>query len=210
MGLFSLLFFLFCSGIEAGISIMPKAGCNISFIADDPDAPSSISQKPNIGLIGGLGLELDSGILAVEADVFYSQAGEKYEYSISYLGTECQCTEKYKYDYLVFPVLLKMIIRESAGAFFLGAGASLGMLLSAEDEATISVSGVSATTALDIKEYQKSTDIGLVAAAGIELSHFILEGRYTYGLTDINNIPGGTVKSKNNIISVLAGYRFGL
>ena len=77
------------------------------------------------------------------------------------------------------------------------AGPSLGILASAkmEDE--------------DIKDYVKSTDFGIAGGVGftydIETVKILLEGRYTLGLTSIDD-SGEDADVKNGNFAVMAGF----
>ena len=51
-------------------------------------------------------------------------------------------------------------------------------------------------------------DLGLVAGAGLEFGRFVIDGRYTWGLSNINKDESEDVKIKNRVFAVMAGIRF--
>jgi len=53
----------------------------------------------------------------------------------------------------------------------------------------------------------KSFDLGWVIGAGVEQHAWSLDGRYTLGLMNVNNVPTG-VEYKNRSLSLNVGYRF--
>ncbi|MBN1639448.1 MAG: hypothetical protein JW866_10800, partial [Ignavibacteriales bacterium] len=67
---------------------------------------------------------------------------------------------------------------------------------------------------VDIDDMIKSTDFGLLFGAGIDINIgsvvITLDGRYNFGLTDLNNnlVPGYTFKT--NAIQILAGVGFAI
>ena len=62
--------------------------------------------------------------------------------------------------------------------------------------------------AMDIKSQLNNTDMGLVVGAGVSLSRFLAEGRYTYGLTDLNKVKDPSGANHNRVLSVLVGLVF--
>jgi hypothetical protein len=53
----------------------------------------------------------------------------------------------------------------------------------------------------------KSFDLGWLIGAGVEQHAWSLDGRYTFGLLNVNNVPTG-VEYKNRSFSINVGYRF--
>jgi hypothetical protein len=63
---------------------------------------------------------------------------------------------------------------------------------------------------LDVKDRYESLDVGILAGGGIEISRFLLEGRYTWGLTNllVNNSNAFSSDAKSRTFALLAGLRF--
>jgi hypothetical protein len=55
----------------------------------------------------------------------------------------------------------------------------------------------------------KASNFGFVIGAGLEAGHLTLDGRYMWGLSNINADPlSPDVKVKNRVFSIRAGFRF--
>lgn len=61
----------------------------------------------------------------------------------------------------------------------------------------------------DVKSNYESTDLGVIAGAGLELSRLLVEARYNWGLRNIAKASGGAQTDlKSRSFAVLAGIRF--
>jgi hypothetical protein len=60
----------------------------------------------------------------------------------------------------------------------------------------------------DFKDQVESVDYGVVVGAGWEGARFLLDGRYTWGLSVLSNDPNDVDQARHRVISVLAGVRF--
>jgi hypothetical protein len=61
---------------------------------------------------------------------------------------------------------------------------------------------------IDLDEPFEGLDIGIMAGAGVEITRFIIEGRYTWGLRRINKTLTDTSDIKTRSFAVLFGVRF--
>lgn len=62
---------------------------------------------------------------------------------------------------------------------------------------------------LNVKDNYQSTDLGVIAGGGIEISRFILEARYNWGLRNVlkaNSGPATDLKTRS--FAVMVGFRF--
>ena len=85
--------------------------------------------------------------------------------------------------------------------FYLFVGPTVGVKLKAE----LTAVGLSQ----DIGPIAEDFDVAVAVGAGVDVSHLVLEARYTYGLTDL--IPGVEVfniQVRNRAFTVMAGMRF--
>jgi hypothetical protein len=48
----------------------------------------------------------------------------------------------------------------------------------------------------------------VVAGAGVNFGRFTLDGRYTWGLTNLNSLRDDEMKIRNRVFSIMAGVRF--
>jgi len=111
-------------------------------------------------------------------------------------------------NYIEIPVLLKVNMpTEGKIKPFLAVGPGLGILLSSKQTDGEEV---------DVKDYTKSTNFGIIAGAGVayqmEGGSLSLEARYEIGLSTIaKNAEGddaATADIKTSDISILVGYGF--
>jgi hypothetical protein len=109
-----------------------------------------------------------------------------------------------KLDSLVTPILVRYKLRSSGGGLVLFGGPSLGFNLSAK--AVSKSSG--RTTTDDIGDDIESFDYGVVFGAGWEAGRFTIDGRYTWGLSEIGKDEGDPEKTTHRVIGILAGIRF--
>ena len=58
----------------------------------------------------------------------------------------------------------------------------------------------------DITDDVKSSDFGVVGGAAYHRGRLVIEGRYTFGFTDLDEDADVTVKNRS--LSILAGWRF--
>ena len=130
-----------------------------------------------------------NGTVGVMADVLYAKKGGK-------IGSAV--LNNY---YLEIPILLRVNIgsaNKNSGAIIYGLGGpAFDILLKSQ------LNGV------DVKSSYESLDMGILVGAGVEVSRFLVEGRYNIGVKNIakaNSAASTDVKSKS--FAVLAGLRF--
>ena len=175
-------------GVKAGLSLA-------TFRGSDADI-GTVSPGYRTGLaVGGyVNFELASQ-LKLQPEIYYAMKGGKYSN-----GGE---TLTMKFDYLEIPVLVRFSPETSGKVtpvFF--AGPTVGFKLSAKAKAETSA-GTEETTVDNLK----GTDIGLAFGAGLEVSEFTFDARYTLGLTKIDD--GATASNvKNGAFMFLVGYAF--
>jgi hypothetical protein len=192
----------FSVGFSGGVVLS-----NVGFM---PEVP----QDMHTGLTGGFTLRYTSekyfnSICAVVAEVNYAQVGWKE--SILTMEDEpvinavTGLAEEYQRDmtYVQIPVLARMGWgRERRGVqFFVQAGPQVGFFLNEKTKMNFpwdsrtpkyedGTGRTSSVVAQDTMSVQRKVDYGIAGGLGLELSlknvgHFLLEGRYYYGLGDI-------------------------
>lgn len=145
--------------------------------------------KSRTGFAVGVALDLRSGLIGLQPEVLYVQKG------VAFDGTPSSASDAPRLGYIDVPILLKITIPTPAIQPMFYAGPSVNFRLSC------SFNGV------DCKSATKSTDYGVVLGAGVRFGGsrgFTVEGRYTWGLKDINN-PGAGVKNETRTFLILAG-----
>ena len=172
-------------------------------------------------VVGGLGEIRIADFLYVQVEPRYIQKGAKQVNHFVFTSNAGIGTEEdnlLKLGYLEVPALLKARFGDGNLKPFVFAGPNIGFLLSASVESD----GYSAhhqqlfTHIVDIKNQYKSLDIALDLGAGAEYQvspavSFLLDARYSYGLSDLNNVGGSfdpTMKSYG--IGIVLGALFSL
>ena len=135
----------------------------------------------------------------IQPEALYMMKGTKFEF----LDEEI----KFKCNYIEFAIPFGYAFPlEGAVSPVFFVGPAMGILMSAK----LTYEGESE----NVKEFLKSTDIGLLFGAGVDIKtgekgKFMLGGRYTLGLTNINDDPADPdFKMKNGVFSIFAGFAF--
>lgn len=184
---------LFAEGMTFGV----KAGLNMANITGDLKDTSM-----KIGMAGGAFLTYNiTEMFAVQPEVLFTMKGAK--------GKDPDGAEgKWNINYIEIPVLLKVNLpTEGKIDPFLAVGPGIGILMSSKQSDGESV---------DVKDYTKSTNFGIIAGAGVgyqmEKATLSLEARYEIGLATIaKNAEGDDTEVpsyKTSDISILVGYGF--
>lgn len=165
---------------QAPIRIGIKGG--LSFATYDNAAPNLDSKT---GFTAGASLPIRvASIFDIQPEALFVQKG----------------TEGQNVRFFEVPLFLRLNIPVAAVRPFALAGPSVGFRLSCD------FGGVSDCDALGIEK----RDYGVALGGGIRLGSrmgFTLEGRYTWGLKDINNLTAG-VDVKTRTFLLLAGIEF--
>jgi len=196
-GVLVLLFVLFgVSGAMAQeLSWGLKGGINLATLSSDETPSPDLNYR--IGLVAGgfftwpLGARFD-----IQPEALFSQQGA----SASALGVDA----KIKIDYLVVPILMRYKTATSGNSVVFFAGPSLGVKLNAE--ATAESGGQ--TIKEDIDNDIETLDVGVVFGGGLEFGRCTIDGRFTWGFSNINADVNEPAKTRSRVISILGGIRF--
>lgn len=102
--------------------------------------------------------------------------------------------------YLEIPILLRLNA---------GARNRSGVTAYAIGGPAIDINLKAAQGNLDVKSNYQSTDLGIIAGGGIEITRFILEARYNWGLRNVLKANNGPVTDlKTRSFAIMAGFRF--
>ena len=231
------MLFATCATLQAQIgshrndlSVGVNGGYVMNSVGFDPKVP----QKQAGGITGGLSVryvceKYFSTICSILAEVNYAQLGWKQKI----LTTENQpvvnpatgLAEEYQrtINYVQIPVFAHLAWgKEKKGVqFFFQAGPQLGIFLNESTKANYPLDAPATDlrsntiTAQETMPVEKKIDYGIAAGLGIELSlpkvgHFLLEGRYYYGLANIygNSKRDYFGKSNNGTVNVKLSYLF--
>ena len=161
-------------------SIGLKAGLNVSNLKN-----SGYDMGSKLGFNGGLLAHIHlAPSLALQPEVVYSSQGAKYTVS----GSEHQLS----LNYINIPVQLQYMF---SNGFRLQTGPQVGFLAGVKDKIGNSETGY--FTSQDFKTVDFSWSAGLSYLSGSGLG---VDGRYNFGISDINNTGGNEIK--NNVFQL--------
>jgi len=214
------------------LSVGPTAGWNITNIKFTP----KVEQKGLGGFSGGVALRYTvekyfSTICSIQLELNYAQMGWKEDIkdinNNPVINATTGAAENYSrtINYIQVPFLAHLAWgKEKKGLnFFVNAGPQLGAYISESTKSNFdfdkrnTADRVSSVVAQDTMKVEKKFDYGIAAGLGVEYSipkvgHFLLEGRYYYGL---GNIYGDSKRdyfasSNYQTISIRLTYLFDL
>ena len=185
------------SAQEQPAAVGVKAGMNFANLNFEGDG-ATVNLDQRKGFVGGLFVVWPAtGRVALQTEALYSQKGAQME--------EDGASGKIKLDYVDVPVLARFSSPVSGGtSFHVFAGPSFNFRVSAKAESSFEDEEENEDIDDDVERF----DLGLVAGAGLEFGRFVLDGRYTWGLSNINKDEADDVKIKNHVFAVMAGIRF--
>lgn len=178
-------------GVKGGVNL-----ANLEFEAEGVD----VNFERRTGFVGGLFVVWPlGGQVGLQTEALYSQRGAEIE------DPDVDATGKVKLDYLEVPVLLRLSTPASSGtSFHVFAGPSLGFRVRARGEGTVG----NFTETEDLSDEIEKFDLGLSIGAGADFNRLIVDGRYTWGLSNLNKDDSDNVEVKNRTFSVMLGIRF--
>ena len=214
------------------LSVGPTAGWNITNIKFTP----KVEQKGLGGFSGGVALRYTvekyfSTICSIQLELNYAQMGWKEDIkdinNSPVINATTGAAENYSrtINYIQVPFLAHLAWgREKKGLnFFVNAGPQLGAYISESTKSNFdfdkrnTADRVSSVVAQDTMKVENKFDYGIAAGLGVEytipkVGHFLLEGRYYYGL---GNIYGDSKRdyfasSNYQTISIRLTYLFDL
>lgn len=214
-------------------------GANAGYVLSNVDFVPKVTQSYHGGMTAGISMRYTcekyfSTICSVAAEVNYAQIGWKekiqntQDMPVLVTGTNTPMAYQRNINYVQVPVMAHLAWgKENKGLNgFVNLGPQFGAYLSDSYDANFDIYDKNAynlaeracqAIAQDTMKIENSFDYGIVAGAGIEyshpkLGHFLLEGRYYYGL---GNIYGNTKRDyfgRSNFgnIVIKATYLFDL
>ncbi len=209
LSLFAMIFSLsaFAQESDRVWSIGPEVGVNFSKLgrdADDSDYKAGL-------LAGGFVTYSIRNTYGFTVKVLYSQKGAAY--SDEFLGEDIDF--KTRLNYIEIPVLARVFFNREGTIrpnVFLGPtfGFMTGAQIKVDDEDYENYEDVFDVN--DYKDVYNTFDLGLAAGLGLNIKvgdemYFIIDARYTYGLSDI--AKGGS-ETNNQAVAVSAGLSFGI
>jgi len=176
------------------LSIQPKVGLNIANLSDLDNT------DPRLGVVVGAELEYQfTDLLSLSAGALYSMQGCKSDNGISLFGIDVNTKSTTKTDYLNIPILLNVYVTKGLAVKL---GLQPGMNLSAKSKYEGSVAGYGGESEGDIDV--QSFDLSLPIGVSYEISNFVIDGRYNFGLSKV--FEGAD--PKHSVFQITLGYKF--
>ena len=191
---------------QAGVSYGFKGGVSLSHVNADLFDTDNRS-----GFVGGAYGSFDlSPSFAVQPELLYVRKGAKLFSTTVTLGgiTFGSVGSTLDVDYLEVPVLLRLSLVPAGPVDLRLLGGPVASFKVDEKISTTGLIGVSLGT-----DQAKSTDFGLALGGAAAIRNgglkVVAEGRYTFGLSDVSDLPfGGEIK--NSAIYAMLGLEFAL
>jgi len=175
---------------HAQTSFGVKAGLNLANLSID-EADDTFEPENRTGFVAGVFVTVrGGGIFAFQPEVLISSQGAKFSDAVN-SGTA-------KIDYLQVPLLARLGPSNVA----LVVGPSIGFRINAK----LSGDGITVDNE-DFSDQIERMDVGLVAGVTGDIGRLVLDGRYTWGLTNIEK-EETAASTKNRVISLTVGLRF--
>lgn len=177
------------AGVLAGVNFATTD------VSGDSDVDSDVFDR-RTGLVVGLFANIPlSDSFSLQPEVLYSQKGAKVE--------EDPGTFTLEVDYLDIPVLARVTAGGQTG-LVLFAGPSFGFKMRARAKGEFE----GETEEEDVSDEVETLDIGLIAGVGFQGARFLIDGRYQWGLSNINKVESDPAEVKNRVISIVVGWQF--
>jgi hypothetical protein len=179
-----------------GLEFGAKGGVSVATQMTTP-AATGASYGYRAGLLAGgfVTVPLSSWI-DVEADGLYASKGA----TLTILGLKSTAA----LDYFDVPVVARVKRGGAHRRYFAEGGASIAVRLRARAKTSFSGS----IEDVDVSDQFERLDYGIVAGGGLEMSRLVIDGRYTYGLADVDKDKTDATTTKNSAFSVSVGVRF--
>jgi len=183
---------------QDAVAVGVKGGAvfaTLTFENKEEDRTQTSDTRP--GFTGGLFVVWPADRrFALQAEALFTQKGAKFE------GPNFSA--RTTINYVEAPVLLRISSAKSNGMSLHGfAGPSFGFWVSGETKSTVQgQQGID-----EIDNDFKRFDLGLVLGAGVEFGRLVVDGRYTWGLLDIDKqIDEATIRNRS--FAFMTGVRF--
>jgi len=202
-------------------SIQPKAGFNIAWLSNMDKLPigltSGLDKMPTVGAVVGVECEFQvAKMLGIAAGLGYSMQGTAWEdYTdedkLSGKDTKYKDT-KIETGYITVPVTANIYL---AKGLAIKSGVQFGFLTNADfkntTEGTLDKRDLTVSTSVDMKDDFNTVDISIPIGLSYEFkNHIVIDGRYNLGLSNVWKDDHSSDKSKNNVVMLTVGYKFGL
>lgn len=211
------------------ITFIPKAGVVLSTIHQSKDLKNEYETvSSRIGFMVGAGLELTiSENFTIQPELMFIQKGYKTEESYD-VFTRVSADQEFKdniaLNYLELPIMFKIKFNK----FYVNAGPSFSYGIGGSDkwELNDSYNGVTESETSKIKfgkapennsgdnvYYDNAFDLGVQLGAGVKVGPVVIDLRYGFGLSNLNDKPKsfeGSYAFQNRALQLSVGFPIGV
>jgi hypothetical protein len=117
---------------------------------------------------------------------------------------------KLRLDYFEVPLLARWTFtRRPSSAWYVFGGPTFSIRTKARIEESVTTPGFIYGAATDVGDDFSRFALGIDLGGGVDISEwFVIDGRYSWGLTDVNDHPDITSSLKTRAFTFMAGIRF--
>lgn len=117
---------------------------------------------------------------------------------------------KLRIDYFEVPVLARWTLKRTpTRAWYVFGGPTFGIRTRARLEESVTTVGFIYGSAIDVGDDFTRFAVSLDVGGGVDIGEWIvIDGRYSWGLTDVNDHPDITSSLKTRAFTFMAGIRF--
>jgi hypothetical protein len=174
-----------------------KGGVTFANLSEEGKAVTATFDTRIGHIAGGFVTWPLSGRLALQPEVLFTQKGAKVEQGGGTLTQEL--------DYLDVPVLIRYRLTGTDERHFSAfGGPAIGVKLRAHSRASFGETAIED----DVSDQLKATDLSVVGGVAYQRGRLSLEGRYAWGVSDIDKDTSDDVKIRTRVIAILAGWTF--
>jgi hypothetical protein len=175
----------------------------VAVAIDDADDEGIDYERRVVGTFGGFALFPMNDRLAAQIELLWSPRGGK-------LADIEGASLKLKLEYAEVPLLARVAVtRSTSGSFFIFGGVAPAFRTSAKFETSFTGGGMTSGDSIDVGADFERFDIGIIVGAGMDIGQWIVvDGRYNWGLLDVNRNPDVAASIKNRALTFMAGVRF--
>ena len=172
-----------------------KVGYNNTKLWFDEDE-TGVDARTRVGLVAGVFTNVAlTPRVAFQPEFLYSQKGSK-------LRSEGE-ESALRINYFEIPLLADIRLNSGANRVSLMVGPTLGFRLKAESE----FNGVTEDLTEEPDDQVEKNDYGFTAGLALTMNQFVIDGRYTWGLRNLN-VDKTDPETTMRTLSVTVGWRF--
>jgi len=186
------------AGVKLGIDFaaLPNAGEVLDQVIGQP----SVETSSKVGVLGGGFVQFGfTDRFSFQPELMFVMKGVKLDEGPNNGNVTAAM------NYIEFPLLFRFQARSDVRTLYGAIGPSFGLKASTSAKRD----NTSQTVDIDIDHVVRTVDTGLTFVGGLERSRYLIEARFTLGLTDVmNDVFPHTDSIKSRVLAIMAGVRF--